>query len=59
MNEKNLWEEEAIIVVYVQHRSPHHLKKMTLEESLSRNNPSVENLRVFGCHSRRKNGRKP
>jgi hypothetical protein len=55
MNDQNLsmflWEEVAMTVVYVQNRSPHRiLKNMTLEEAFSRKNPSVEHLRIFGCH---------
>jgi hypothetical protein len=31
---------------------------MTPEEAFSEKKPSVEHLRIFGCQSRRKNGRK-
>jgi hypothetical protein len=63
MNDQNLsmflWGEATMTVVYVQNRSPHHiLKNMTPEEAFSGKKPSVEHLRIFGCQSRRKNGRK-
>jgi hypothetical protein len=63
MNEKKismfLWGEVAMTTVSVQNRIPHHiLKNMTLEEAFFGKKPSVENLRIFGCQSRRKNGRK-
>ena len=63
MNDQNLFMflqgEATMTVVYVQNRSPHHiLKNMTPEETFSEKKPSVEHLRIFGCHSRRKNGRK-
>jgi transposase InsO family protein len=53
MNDHNLfmflWEEVAMIAIYVQNRSPHRmLKNITLEESFSGNKPSVEHLRIFG-----------
>jgi hypothetical protein len=58
VNDQILSIEAAMTVVYVKNRSPHHiLKNMTLEESFSGKKPSVENLRIFGCQSR-KNGRK-
>jgi hypothetical protein len=54
-----LWGEATMTTIYVQNRSPHHiLKSMTLEEALFGKKPSVEHLRIFGCQSRRKNGRK-
>jgi hypothetical protein len=47
-----LWGEEIMTVVYVQNRSRHRiLKNMTLEEDFSGKNPSVEHLRIFGCHA--------
>jgi hypothetical protein len=63
MNDQNLsmflWGEAAMTTVYVHNRSPHHiLKNMTPEEAFSGKKPSVEHLRIFGCQSRRKNGRK-
>jgi hypothetical protein len=63
MNDQNLsmflWGEATMTDVYVQNRSPHHiLEKMNPEESFSQKKPSVEHLRIFGCQSRRKNGRK-
>jgi hypothetical protein len=63
MNDQNLsmflWGEATMTTVYVQNRSPHHiLKNMTPEEAFSGKKPSVEHLRIFGCQSRRKNGRK-
>jgi transposase InsO family protein len=63
MNDQNLsmflWGEVIMTTVYVQNRIPHHiLKSMTPEESFFGKNPSVENVRVFGCQSRRNNGRK-
>jgi hypothetical protein len=63
MNDQNLsmfvWGEEAMTIIYVQNRNLHHiLMNMTSEESFSINTPSVQHLMIFGCHSRRNNGRK-
>jgi hypothetical protein len=45
-----LWGEVAMMEIYVQNRSPHHiLKDLTPEEAFSGKKPNVENLRIFGC----------
>jgi hypothetical protein len=53
MNDPNLsmflWGEETMTTVYVQNRIPHRIfKNMTLGESFSGKNPSVEHWRIFG-----------
>jgi hypothetical protein len=46
-----LWGEATMTVVYVQNRSPHRiLKNVTHEEAFLGKKPSVERLRIFGCH---------
>jgi hypothetical protein len=55
MNDHNLsmfiWGETTMTTIYVHNRSPHRiLKNMTPEESFFGKKPSVEHLRLFGCH---------
>jgi hypothetical protein len=54
MNDQNpsmfLWGEATMTTIYVKNISPHCiLKNMTPEEAFSRNKPSAEDLRIFGC----------
>jgi hypothetical protein len=45
-----LWEEVAMVVVYVQNRLSHSaLGLKTLEEMFTRKKPEVSHLKIFGC----------
>jgi hypothetical protein len=55
MNDQNLsmflWGEAVMTTSYVQNRSSHRiLKNMTPKEAFLGKKPSVEHLRIFGCH---------